>query len=220
MLHRDISLNNLMCEYREGSVWLILNDFDLATRVDDTGMPMGDGLSERQMGTLPFMSLDVLANVTASPHCLWHDLESAFWVALWCLVTLPRSKDADEEKTRRAALLDWERGGLKAIRNTKGAILARYQELDALPLTPEMQPYRPWIALFWRVFSLAYANINDRKTRAILPKYAGYGEVEPMLEPETLDGAVSCAGIRKDLSIWEALDSGEVEGFIRYSPTL
>ena len=40
IIHHDISLGNLMYErLDDGKIWLILNDFDLAVMVDDSGLP-------------------------------------------------------------------------------------------------------------------------------------------------------------------------------------
>ena len=219
MLHRDISLNNLMCEYRGESVWLILNDFDLATRVDDEGLPIDDDPSGSNMGTLPFMAVDMLKETPDVVHSLRHDLESVFWVALWCLVKYPRSENVADENARREALLDWEKGGLSAIRHSKKALIINANVIDAFLLTPEMQPYKAWIFVFWDIFFSAWLAENRRSNQRILATLCWFrkDDASLTLDSETLDDTVTCDSIREKLSMWEVECSREIEGYIPYS---
>ena len=219
MLHRDISLNNLMCEYRGESVWLILNDFDLATRVDDEGLPIDDDPSGNNMGTLPFMAVDMLKEAPDVARYLRHDLESVFWVALWCLVKYPRSENVADENARREALLDWEKGGLNAIRNRKHVIRINGRALTALLPTPEMRLYKHWILLFWEMFYSACLAENEITEQRLFPHLFKHRKEDASLtlDWETLNGTVTCDKIRERLSAWEAKCSREIEGYIPYS---
>lgn len=212
-----------MCEYRGGVVWLILNDFDVATRVGDKGLPVAGNSSRHRTGTLPFMSLDILQNLRTSTHYLRHDLEGVFWVALWCLVKFPRSKNSTEENTRRKALLDWEKGGLTAICNRKLSLLTEGSTLAVIPLTPEMQPhYRSWIMLFAEVLSSAYSTLNTMNrmhiTRGLAPWNSHLEKMESAFVPETIDNGVTCEKIREQLLIWEMENPGvkTIKGFVPY----
>ena len=219
MLHRDISLNNLMCEYRGESVWLILNDFDLATRVDDEGLPIDDDPSGSNMGTLPFMAVDMLKETPDVVHSLRHDLESVFWVALWCLVKYPRSVNTTDENSWRRAFVSWEKGGLTAIHERKQALLLDADAIDNLLLTAEMRPYKSWIFVFWDIFFWASLAVNKIKKRRLFAKLFEHQkeDTSSTLDSETLNGAVTCDSIREELSMWEAECSREIEGYIPYS---
>ncbi len=232
ILHRDISLSNLMCKTTEGSdsVTLILNDFDLAAYVGENGEPVDANLSKHRTGTLPFMARDILADVTAKTHYLRHDLESVFWVALWCLVKLPRPSDKNEVKRRRQMLLNWEEGGLEAVHMAKIAIITDKAVFQRLALSPEMQAYRQWISAFRLIIKQGYDAIeaheqaladveeaaweaaNSRRTR----------RMDPILPPaevdkETWGGKISCGTILRVLEKWEDIyaETG-VKGLIPY----
>ncbi|CAL1697010.1 unnamed protein product [Somion occarium] len=166
MLHRDISLSNLMYEMRGTVVWLILNDFDLATRLDEHGRPLGATGSHR-MGTLPFMSVDLIKHPEML-HLLRHDLESAFFVALWCGIRLPSGQKIDA--ARRDVLLSWEQHGLNAILKAKAQIFANSDSFFQLvpgeiPISPEFCQYEMWFDGFWKVFFDGYQKLADHHRR-------------------------------------------------------
>jgi Fungal protein kinase len=66
-----------MVDSRQEKLWVIPNDFDLASKVTNT-----NSSAQHRTGTLPFMSLELLKQADAK-HCLRHDLESLFYVAIW-----------------------------------------------------------------------------------------------------------------------------------------
>ncbi|KAJ3723277.1 hypothetical protein C8R42DRAFT_32098 [Lentinula raphanica] len=82
ILHRDLSIGNLMFCRKEGKVYGVLNDFDLSSTVDR--MAQGPSSKERT-GTRPFMSPDLLDSHWKIGHLPRHDLESLFYIIL-CLV--------------------------------------------------------------------------------------------------------------------------------------
>ncbi len=227
ILHRDISLSNLMCKRSNDSksVTLILNDFDLAAYVGEDGLPIKTNLSEHRTGTLPFMAIDVLQHLTTNTHYLRHDLESVFWVALWCLVKLPRSNDKTEEDRRRAILLNWEEGELKAICATKSMIIQNMEVFSALEFTSEMHGYAQWISAFRDVIQEGYNLIEKQRKAAKAAKVAsdilggsnlrqlrrtGRTLEAPTLslgkvDEETLGGTISCDIIMDVLEDWESV---------------
>ncbi|PPQ97335.1 hypothetical protein CVT26_006569 [Gymnopilus dilepis] len=113
VLHRDISENNLMVSIlsnvkaptneerkntspisgstQAGSSTVvprkvgILNDFDMAAKVDNNGQVLVSSASHRT-GTLPFMAVDLLKPSTPVIHVYRHDLESFFYVLVWASV--------------------------------------------------------------------------------------------------------------------------------------
>ncbi|KAJ3505823.1 hypothetical protein NLJ89_g7215 [Agrocybe chaxingu] len=93
VLHRDISENNLMFAHPKdfgksttSIIRGILNDFDLASEVDDDGFVPRTNAHHRT-GTQPFMAKDLLLpphkSSTPPIHCYRHDLESFFYFLIW-----------------------------------------------------------------------------------------------------------------------------------------
>lgn len=85
ILHRDLSVNNIMFTRRDGRIIGILNDWDLAasTKLRDKAT------SKHRTGTAAFMALDLLKNAGGPLlHEYHHDLESFVWILLWCAVVL------------------------------------------------------------------------------------------------------------------------------------
>src|ERR1700761_921021 len=79
VLHRDISMNNVMFRRIGGEVYGVLNDFDLATCIDDLDrIPT----SKYRTGTRPFMAYEQHdINWNGPPHYR-HDAESFFYLIL------------------------------------------------------------------------------------------------------------------------------------------
>lgn len=210
-----------MCETHGDSVRLILNDFDHATYVGEDGLPIMGNSSTHRIGTLPFMALDILENPTATTHYLRHDLESVFWVALWCLVKLPDTNDPKEKTRRKYALMDWESGTLASICKTKLFLIFDGSDLQQLGFTPEMQVYKEWITDFWAQLASGYMVIWDRKN-ADLFRRRNLGRGGKLLfnpqkvDDETLGGALTCEGVMKSLELWEQADSNEIADFVPY----
>lgn len=81
LLHRDISINNLMInEDPSNPSWRsFLIDLDLAVRTERESASGAKGMT----GTRAFMAIGVLLG---EQHCFMHDLESFFWVLFWICV--------------------------------------------------------------------------------------------------------------------------------------
>ncbi|KAH9896006.1 hypothetical protein C8Q73DRAFT_780874 [Cubamyces lactineus] len=114
ILHRDVSVSNIMCDETDGRVKFILTDFDLAVLVDVNGSPRGPTAKHRT-GTLPFMAQRLLQDLASYPDCpqvpheLHHDYESLYWVALWCTMKADYDKqDAEFQKRIDQFLAQWQ----------------------------------------------------------------------------------------------------------------
>lgn len=82
ILHRDLSPGNIMFRRSaSGQVYGVLNDFDLASRLD---IEHDGPTSNQRTGTRPYMALDLLDSNQPSVHRYRHDLESLFYIIL-CL---------------------------------------------------------------------------------------------------------------------------------------
>ncbi|KAJ8518646.1 hypothetical protein ONZ45_g4311 [Pleurotus djamor] len=79
ILHRDLSKNNLMFRRKNGRVFGVVIDWDLASPFNKASGPR-DGLT----GTGPFMARDILLSKNETiGHLDRHDLESLFYVLIW-----------------------------------------------------------------------------------------------------------------------------------------
>ncbi|KAJ8514599.1 hypothetical protein ONZ45_g7883 [Pleurotus djamor] len=79
ILHRDNSLNNLMYREKHGTIYGVLNDFDLASLVADLDKSLQ---SSQRTGTRIYMAFDLLSSPNPPRHLNRHDLESFFYVLL------------------------------------------------------------------------------------------------------------------------------------------
>ncbi|CAL1697096.1 unnamed protein product [Somion occarium] len=226
MLHHDISLSNLMYEMRGTVVWLILNDFDLATRLDEHGRPLGATGSHRT-GTLPFMSVDLLER-PETPHFLRHDLESTFFVALWCAIRLPSGQKSDP--SRRDILLSWEQHGLDTILNSKTQLYASHNSFarfvpGKIPFSPGFSRYERWLGRFWSVLFEGYMalGIHQKRISDILTDLRGDDitkeeaeqEIKAIIfDAETFDGKITYARIKAALSLCKGRLAERIPDFV------
>ncbi|KAF5365890.1 hypothetical protein D9757_011033 [Collybiopsis confluens] len=112
ILHRDLSMANIMFRREGDQVYGVLNDFDLSsllTRMDKSPT------SKHRTGTKPFMARDLLASNWDKGHLYRHDLESLFYITLIvsCHYTGP--------STRASTLLfeDWFNGVDQVVSSAK-----------------------------------------------------------------------------------------------------
>ncbi|KAK0474731.1 hypothetical protein EDD18DRAFT_1298695 [Armillaria luteobubalina] len=76
ILHRDISMTNVMYRRRKGQVCGVLNDFDLSSFY-----PLLESSSLHRTGTAPYMSRDLLKPADVA-HLYRHDIEALFYVLM------------------------------------------------------------------------------------------------------------------------------------------
>ncbi|CAL1712042.1 unnamed protein product [Somion occarium] len=195
ILHRDISLSNLMYDIRDGTIYLILNDFDLSSVVDQNGEPTG-ATARHRTGTLPFIAVDLLHNPD-SPHYVRHDIESIFYVATWCAIKLPlEDTTVSETQRRRAQLQDWELHGAKSVARVKIEIL-HSDRFVKLPLSDDYAPYLPWLYQICKVMEAGQRAITDRKRElAVMGIIA-----EDSFNAETCGGHITYENVKKAMSV-------------------
>lgn len=111
ILHRDLSVNNIMFTRRGDKVVGILNDWDLAA----SATPKGKATSNHRTGTAAYMALDLLKNADKPLlHEYCHDLESLMWILVWCAFVLRFKgeevawKNQDKNIQEWTAPTDWE----------------------------------------------------------------------------------------------------------------
>ncbi|KAF5342994.1 hypothetical protein D9758_013681 [Tetrapyrgos nigripes] len=78
ILHRDISMANIMFREKDGKIYGVLNDFDLSSRLP----PQSKASSRQRTGTKPYMSHELIDLKWKHGHRYRHDLESLFYVIL------------------------------------------------------------------------------------------------------------------------------------------
>ncbi|KAI4131510.1 MAG: hypothetical protein LQ341_006359 [Variospora aurantia] len=91
ILHRDISIGNIMLTKNEEDGFLI--DLDLAIRISNdhaSGAPS-------KTGTKVFMAIGALYG---EPHSFMHDLESFFWVLFWVCIHYDGQNENGEPNRR------------------------------------------------------------------------------------------------------------------------
>ncbi|KAI9065677.1 hypothetical protein FKP32DRAFT_1647135 [Trametes sanguinea] len=133
ILHRDVSAYNIMWQPSGGTGNFVLCDFDLAIDVRRDGSALERvATAPHRTGTLPFLALELLEN-DRTPHRLYHDYESLFWVVLWCAMKV----DYRDKNTDRAAidnvLHGWESTTLSEIYHKKKKVLET--RCQTLPLS-------------------------------------------------------------------------------------
>ncbi|KAI0554085.1 hypothetical protein F4679DRAFT_344953 [Xylaria curta] len=84
ILHRDISVNNVMINENKDntSPFSFLIDLDLAIKIN-RGRPSG---AKGKTGTRVFMAIGLFDTLNNEQHSYMHDLESFFWVLFWICV--------------------------------------------------------------------------------------------------------------------------------------
>ncbi len=175
----------------------ILNDFDLAARLRKDGFPINPSDSTHRTGTLPFMAHDLVeamatAEQTKIIHTVRHDLESVFWVALWCSVYVVEPNLAEQGaltwKERNEFLSKLETGSHDTISSKKIAIIldSGNRRLRNVPFSPSFSVMRGWLNVFrrrleegWKA-DKAWKNRQEDKTR---PREKGLKAGEEQEEP-------------------------------------
>jgi serine/threonine protein kinase len=114
ILHRDISLNNLMLRKEDGHVYAVLNDLDLAVNADVQRQS-----SKHRTGTTPFMAIDLLDG-EPTVHFYRHDLESLFYVLVWIT-----SRFHDGVEIANPPLKAWTEGKHQNVMDSKSAFLRK-----------------------------------------------------------------------------------------------
>ncbi|CAD6441533.1 90362bc5-0d07-46b3-b5a5-cb30ce7966c1 [Sclerotinia trifoliorum] len=134
LLHRDISINNLMInEDEENHSWFsFLIDLDLAIKEDRKGASGAKG----RTGTRVFMAIGILQGHL---HSYMHDLESFFWVLYWICIHY----DGPDKEVGSTFLENWNYGTDDFLAILKAGTIANEQdflERATDQFTPYYQP--------------------------------------------------------------------------------
>ncbi|KAJ7639415.1 hypothetical protein FB45DRAFT_426487 [Roridomyces roridus] len=113
IMHRDISISNLMFRMKDGHVYGVLNDFDLAVHWAE----LDASTSQRRTGTQPFMARELLKPGDPPLHIYRFDLESLLYVMAYVIYCYHDGQEIDdppygfepwvhESRTRELARMD------------------------------------------------------------------------------------------------------------------
>lgn len=139
ILHRDISINNLMINEDSGNPsWpAFLIDLDLAIREQREGASGAKG----KTGTRAFMAIGALLG---EQHSFMHDLESFFWVLFWICVHY----DGDSKDVGPTEFDRWNYENDNTLAELKMGIVGDdeyFQQRATENFTLYYQPLVPWV---------------------------------------------------------------------------
>ncbi|KAK2761092.1 hypothetical protein CKAH01_16387 [Colletotrichum kahawae] len=139
ILHRDISINNLMInEDSDNPSWPeFLIDLDLAIREQREGASGAKG----KTGTRAFMAIGALLG---EQHSFMHDLESFFWVLFWICIHY----DGDGKEVGSTRFDRWNYDSDNTLAELKMGMVADeqyFQQKATENFTLYYQPLVPWV---------------------------------------------------------------------------
>ncbi|KAJ3528416.1 hypothetical protein NM688_g8002 [Phlebia brevispora] len=218
ILHRDISVNNIMYEMRGGKYYFILIDFDMAVILPTDPNATYIASSRHRTGTLPFMSWELIDDAAGSSgsswkpirHLLRHDYESLFWVALWCiLVLLTRGLDSEARKSSLGLAKLLEASDLAMVASKKKSICERTLKASRINLPPLAQDLADWFYGWWRIFKRANGARSDWEERCYDQEKRG--ESPELFDEETLNGIFTKDALNAVLSPLMPFKQDDVE---------
>lgn len=188
ILHRDVSVNNIMYEMRGDNYYFILIDYDMGAVLPTGDQSSYKVSSKHRTGTLPFMARALIQDAWLTSqaeghrnhikHLLCHDFESLFWVSLWCPHMLPMAGLSSRRiKILQTEARSWELGTLNSIWGIKFKTclvpLAVSEITLPKPAAHLADWFEAWIDLFNRAHSteLAHQRLNsDRQKKGEDPE--------------------------------------------------
>ncbi|THU76373.1 hypothetical protein K435DRAFT_771084 [Dendrothele bispora CBS 962.96] len=170
ILHRDISMNNIMVRKVDGKIFGVLNDLDLASRITKEM----SATSKHRTGTRPFMAYELLDPKNVVSHLYRHDLESFFYVIL-CLCC---RYDLDGTgMTAGSAYNEWFTGSAEIVSTLKGWMLISPQPFEP-PVRPDFSGFKPILPLIHSLFRKALLQqINSTDLGTPFDPETGNGQV-------------------------------------------
>ncbi|KAJ6459432.1 hypothetical protein C8R47DRAFT_1226573 [Mycena vitilis] len=171
ILHRDISVSNLMSQQIGGEVYGVMNDFDLAIILTAPQL----STSVQRTGTKPYMAMDLL--VPEPPkHLYRHDLESFLYVLVFLTCTITGSP-----------LANWKNLGMSVLGDQKNNVLTKTL---FPPVKPGYErPFELWIVALRQIFRLGNQNRNEHDEAVVFARLKN--GIVSEFDGETLGGAVT-----------------------------
>ncbi|KUI70863.1 G protein-coupled receptor kinase 2 [Cytospora mali] len=157
ILHRDISINNILINENDNERPAFLIDLDLAIRESRVEGSVAQG----RTGTKAFMAIGVLRG---EPHSFRHDLESFFWVLFWICIHY----DGPRKGTVVERFEKWNYQDMEDLAGLKRYIIGHKKDF-ARTMDTYCQPYfesvAPWLEKLRKVVfpgGVEYQSDNER----------------------------------------------------------
>ncbi|PFH45845.1 hypothetical protein AMATHDRAFT_200217 [Amanita thiersii Skay4041] len=183
VLHRDISLKNLMYRKKDGKAYGVLLDFDMAIIITlEDRKPS----SKQRTGTLPYMACDLL-EPSPPKHVYRHDLESLFYVMLFLTTMYHNGQMIADAKNPLTA---WFSLGAEALQAAKERFLPRRPPLP----TQHFMDMKNWTVGLQRLFHDGY----NARSSAFLKAIDTPTDI-PSFDNDTLGGNVDFDKFQKIL---------------------
>lgn len=206
ILHRNISANNVMYEYRGTRLHFVLINFDTATILTEDYVPS----PKRRAGTYAFMAVDLIWDAALAgsedyqpiPHMLRHEFESIFWLSLWCTLLLVVVIDDQHRQHLHKIVGAWETRRLEAIANSKFSLLTRSLSTKiTLPAAAVDARLDGWFLSWAGIWREQEHGLQGHRFRCEIAKLTGC-PAPPSLDEETAGGIVSRENLRKELTLF------------------
>ncbi|KAJ7231053.1 hypothetical protein B0H12DRAFT_1192785 [Mycena haematopus] len=172
IMHRDISINNLMFRRIDGKVYGVLNDFDLSSQINDPS-----STSKHRTGTEPYMAIDLLAKDPPPPHLYRFDLESLYYVLAYVVCQYEEGK-----KINNPPFDEWDNLSTKYLLLKKKEFI---NEPIRVAPTSNFEALEPLTLLLHEMFTDGY---NARNKAGF---YAKLGSVSSAFDDKTLGGHIT-----------------------------
>ena len=211
ILHRDLSLNNIMYRVIDGKVYGVLTDYDLASwKASLTGDYQKT--SQQMAGTPPFMANGLLDR-TDPQHLYRHDVESLFYVML-ILAThyeIQAPEEGEDGGVRvREGTLQFSNWFDAPNYNVLGACKSVFfTKLKPFEVSPSFKDFRRWLLMLQNSLSCGFWE----KYQQLCDMRSDRDDEPAPFDDETLGGHVTYSTIVQQASCL----TGELEGLvIRY----
>ncbi|KAJ3827068.1 protein kinase [Lentinula raphanica] len=193
ILHRDISMGNIMFRRMDGKVYGVLNDFDLSSRLQD--MDKGP-TSKHRTGTRPFMSHELLNPGWQGGHYYRHDIESLFYVVLCMACRYERPGVAAAEPR---AYSEWFSGSDKDVCKDK-TLFFTGDFPPTITTQPHFAGFQWWLDSIYQLCSSGYIDARQIRMRS---RVKGSTDGSSSFDWTTLNKRVSYAEMRLVMSSFE-----------------
>ena len=174
ILHRDISINNIMYEIRDGVYYFVLIDFDMAAVVEGRrGKSTYQASSKHRTGTLPFMAWELIEDAVDGmnnpkwipiPHLLRHDYESLFYVSFWSVTAIPCPRDPKQKKILQEFAKKLDADSLSQLSAAKERFISSKLKPALAEASPAADYLRKWFAGFAKVFRIGFFALKEYET--------------------------------------------------------
>ena len=188
VLHRDLSVNNLMIDWDRGNERHIgiLSDWDLASLIDESNKVVPTHLKHRT-GTVPFMSINLLSE-SPPPHRYFHDLESFFYILVWASVHFNIEEHRCERPQNK--FLRWNSADLEAVSDTKTSFIMNPDDYESSVKEEFRELFNTWIDALRIMFHDAYYSREKSVSKDVTRSATISGRLEKFITFESFMAAI------------------------------